>query len=134
MSCEALGSRVRPGTAPVTAHSPEALLVLENPLCPPRSAPGPHPVILSEVVDQARRGWREQMAGTGQAREQSWRPALSLPGAWGCGQPDMLVLTHGPHPPSLTKLWGSEWLDLSVFQGKPEVIFVQNSQEFHTYD
>lgn len=105
VSCEALGSRVRPGTAPVTAHSPEALLVLENPLCPPRSAPGPHPVILSEVVDQARRGWREQMAGTGQAREQSWRPALSLPGAWGCGQPDMLVLTHGPHPPSLTKLW-----------------------------
>ena len=67
VSCEALGSRVRPGTAPVTTHFPEALSALENPLCPPRSAPRPHPVILSEVVDQARRGWREQMAGTGQA-------------------------------------------------------------------
>lgn len=54
VSCEALGSRVRPGTAPVTAHFPEALSVLENPLCPPRSAPRPHPVLLSEVVDQAR--------------------------------------------------------------------------------
>lgn len=41
MSCEALGSRVRPGTAPVTAHSPEALLVLENPVSTPVCAWSP---------------------------------------------------------------------------------------------
>ena len=100
------------------AHFPEVLSVLEDPLCPPRSAPGPHPVILLEVVDQARRGWREQMAGVGQARESSRWPALSLlggPGLWSArhvgphAQP--LGLGPCPYPPSLTKLWvQSGWI------------------------
>ena len=77
------------------------------------------------------------MAGSGQAQESSWRPALSLPGGpgpWSARHvgPHAWPLGLGPcpHPPSLL---GSEWLDLPVFQGKPEVIFVQNSHELYAH-
>lgn len=141
MSCEALGSRIRHGIAPSDGSLPRGAIgpggsSVSTPVCtwsPPCDSVGgcgPSPQGLERADGRCGSGTGEQPAagaqsagGPGAVVSQARRSSHTAPGS------------RALPPPAITyQTVGSEWLDLPVFQGKPEVIFVHNSHEFYAHN
>lgn len=99
--------------------------------------PVPTPVILSEVVDKARRSWREQIAATGQVQDSSRPLTLSagVPGLSSAGHVSpcarLWLLRPCPRLLSLTKMWVQSCQTFPFSKGSQKsFIFMQNIHEF----
>lgn len=141
VSCEALGSRVRHGIAPGDGSLPRGAVgpggsSLSTPVCtwsPPCDSVrgcGPSPQGLERADGRHGSGMEEQPAAGAQSAR---GPGAVVSQARRSSR--MAAGSQALPPPAITyQIVGSEWLDLPVFQGKPEVIFVQNSHEFYAYN